>query len=253
MKNGKPGILMGLILCIIFSCSCIMAETAKEIVQKADELTRANSSISDLSMTVQKPDWSRTMRIKAWALEPDYSLILITEPAKDKGIVTLKRFKEVWNFIPAVQKIIKIPPSMMLQSWMGSDFTNDDLVRESSMVRDYEHSLLGAETLAGYECYKIEMLPKPEAGVVWGKIIVWITKGGYLQLKSDFYDEDGILVKYMIGSNIRELGGRVIPTHVEMIPNDKPGQKTTMDYHMIQFNPKIEASFFSEQSMKRVR
>jgi len=238
---------------IVASLCDLQAETAFEIVRRADQLVRADSSIAEMSMTVQKPDWSRTIRMKAWALEPDFSLVLITEPARDKGTVTLKRFKEVWNYIPTIQKVIKIPPSMMLQSWMGSDFTNDDLVRESSMVTDYEHRLLGETVLDGHDCHQIEMIPKPEAGVVWGKIVIWITKTGYLQLRSDFYDEDGTLVKHMIGREIKELGGRTFPTHIEMIPDDKPGQKTTIDYHHIQFNPRIDPVFFSEQNMKRVR
>jgi len=250
----KLNIFLGLTIWLAVAPICeSAAETAREIVQRADQLVRADSSIAEMSMTVQKPDWSRTIRMKAWALEPDFSLILITEPARDKGTVTLKRYREVWNFIPTIQKIIKIPPSMMLQSWMGSDFTNDDLVRESSMVNDYEHRLLGEAVLDGRACHQIEMIPKPEAGVVWGKIVIWITKSGYLQLRSDFYDEDGTPVKHMIGSEIRELGGRVIPTHIEMIPDGKPGQKTTIDYHQIQFNPRLEASFFSERNMKRLR
>lgn len=231
----------------------LIAETPKQIVQKADELLRANSSISEISMTVVKPDWSRTMDMKVWALEPDFALVLITSPAKDKGIVTLKRDKEVWNWIPSVQRVIKIPPSMMLQPWMGSDFTNDDLVRQSSIVEDYEHSFIGEEKYDGYDCYKIQMIPRPDAGVVWGKIIAWISKTGYLELRADYYDEDGVIVKSMIGSDVKQMGGRTIPAHWEMIPNDKPGQKTVMDYISIQFNPKIDRSFFSEQNMKRVR
>ena len=244
---------MLLVVLALLWCPHIMAETPKDIVQKADQLLRANSSISELSMTVIKPDWSRTMNMKVWAVEPDYALVLVTSPAKDKGTVTLKRQIEVWNWIPAVQRVIKIPPSMMLQPWMGSDFTNDDLVRESSIVVDYEHSIIAEEQYAGYDCYQIQMIPKPEAGVVWGKIITWISKESYLQLKEDFYDEEGILVKSMIGSKVQEMGGRTIPTHWEMTPLDKPNQKTVMEYLAIEFNPQIETSFFSEQNMKRVR
>ena len=142
------------------------AQDAKAIVEKANQLLRANSSYSEISMEVIKPDWSRKFKMKVWALEPDYALVLITEPAKDKGTVTLKRQQDVWNWIPAVQRIIKIPPSMMLQSWMGSDFTNDDLVRQSSIVEDYTQEILGTETFGGLECYKIQLNPKPEAGVV---------------------------------------------------------------------------------------
>ncbi len=230
-----------------------LAQNATEIIRKSDELMRANSSISELSMKIIKPEWTREMRMKVWALEPDFTLVLITAPARDKGTVTLKRKQEVWNYLPSVRRTIKIPPSMMLQGWMGSDFTNDDLVRQSSIVVDYEHKLAGMEKLDGYDCYKIEMIPKPEAGVVWGKVLIWITRKGFMQLKAEYYDEDAVLVKTMRGSDIRKLGGRTFPTRWAMIPNDKPGQRTVLIYHDIRFNPKIKSSFFSLQNMKRLR
>jgi len=245
--------MKNLIFTLILIYSTSYSQDAKEIVQKADELMRANSSYSELKMQIVKPDWSRTMGMKAWALEPDYTLIYITEPARDKGSVTLKRKNEVWNWLPSAQKVIKIPPSMMLQSWMGSDFTNDDLVRQSSIVEDYNHSLMGEEKLNNYDCYKIEMIPKPEAGVVWGKVISWIVKEKYLQLKTDYYDEDGTLVKSFNGSNEVKMDGRNIFSHWEMVPYDKPGNKTILDYEKIDFNINIDESFFSEQNMKRVR
>ncbi len=229
------------------------AQDATEIVTKADELMRAKSNYSEITMEIVKPDWSRKMGMKVWGLEPDFAIIYITEPARDKGTVTLKRKNEVWNWLPSAQKVIKIPPSMMLQSWMGSDFTNDDLVRESSVIKDYTHKLIGEEKINGLECYKIQLTPKPDAGVVWGKIIAWISKINYLEPKVEYYDEDGFLVKKFIGSNQKKMDGRTIFTHWEMIPEDKPGNKTIMDYNKIQFNIKIDESFFSEQNMKRVR
>ncbi|HEX9252676.1 MAG TPA: outer membrane lipoprotein-sorting protein [Ignavibacteriaceae bacterium] len=231
----------------------ISAQDATAIVKKADELMRAKSSYTEMTMKIVKPDWSREMSMKVWALEPDYAMIYITEPARDKGTVTLKRKNEVWNWLPTAQKVIKIPPSMMLQSWMGSDFTNDDLVRESSIIKDYTHKLIGEEKVDGYDCYKIQLTPKPEAGVVWGKIITWIAKDSYLQPKTEYYDEDGFIIKIFIGSNLQKMDGRNIFTHWEMIPEDKPGNKTIMDYNKIQFNINTDESFYSEQNMKRVR
>ena len=236
---------------VVFSIS--YAQDAKEIVAKANELIRAKSSYTELSMSIIKPTWSREMKMKIWSMEPEYALILITEPAKDKGMVTLKRKREVWNWVPSVNRVIKIPPSMMMQSWMGSDFTNDDLVRQSSIVEDYTHAIVGEEELDGYECYKVELTPKPDAGVVWGKIITWISKSGFLQLRADHYDEDMVLIKSMIGTNVKKMGGRIIPAHWEMLPHDEPGQKTVMDYIDIEFNIKIDESFFSQQNMRRVR
>ena len=238
---------------IFMFVSLSSAQDAKEIVAKANELIRATSSYAEMTMSIIKPTWSREMTMKIWSLEPDYALILITEPAKDKGTVTLKRKNEVWNWIPSVNRIIKLPPSMMMQSWMGSDFTNDDLVRQSSIVEDYTHSIVGKEVLDGYDCYKIVMTPKPEAGVVWGKIITWISINGYLQLRADYYDEDMVLIKSMSGSNIKKMGGRTIPAHWEMVPNDEPGQKTVMDYINIKFNINIDESYFSQQNMRRLR
>ncbi len=247
----KKSLLSGILwILLIISVS---GQDAKEIVRKSNELLRASSSISEVIMSVIKPDWSRTFSMKIWSLEPDYSLVLITAPARDKGLVTLKRKKEVWNWLPSVSRIIKIPPAMMLQSWMGSDFTNDDLVRQSSIVEDYEHSIIGKEQFGGYECYKMLLQPKPEAAVVWGKILMWVSVKGYLQLKAEFYDEEGVLVKTMIGSDVKKMGGRIIPAHWEMIPADKPGQKTVFEYRSIKFNIKIKDSFFSRKNMKRVR
>lgn len=249
----KLNLMSLLIIAMLIQINSVFAESAREIVRKANQLIRANSSYSEVNMKIEKPDWSRELEMKIWSLEPDYSLVLITKPAKDKGTVFLKRKKEVWNWVPTISKVIKIPPSMMLQSWMGSDFNNDDLVRQSSIVEDYEHELITEEEHESYDCYKIQMNPKPEAGVVWGKIIMWITKNGYLQLRADYYDEDDFLIKSMIGSNVKKMGGRTIPAHWEMIPHDKPGQKTVMDYKDIKFNIKTNASFYSQKNMKRVR
>jgi outer membrane lipoprotein-sorting protein len=146
-----------------------------------------------------------------------------------------------------------MPPSMMMQSWMGSDFTNDDLVRESSIVTDYEHELQGIETLEGRNCYKIKMTPKPDAPVVWGEIIIWISKDEYLQLKSEFYDEDSYLVQTIYGKQVKEMDGRVIPSVLEVVPADEEGHKTRLEYLSLDFNEPIQPSFFSIQNMKRVK
>jgi outer membrane lipoprotein-sorting protein len=232
--------------------SVLDAQDAVEIIRKADELMRGNSSYAQITMTIVKPEWQRTMTMKAWSLEPDFSLVYVTEPARDKGSVTLKRGNEVWNWLPSVQKVIKIPPSMMLQSWMGSDFTNDDLVRASSIVKDYTHKLLGRELYEGHECYKIELIPKPEAAVVWAKVLVWISTEGYLEYKTEYYDEDEVLVKSFLGSKVKTFGDRKLPAHWEMVPYNEPGSKTILDYDDLRFNEKIGTDFFSLQNMKRV-
>jgi len=229
------------------------AQDAKEIVKKANDLLRGIHSYAEISMTIVKPEWTRSISMKSWALEPDYALVYITEPARDKGSVTLKRKNEVWNWVPSIQRVIKIPPSMMLQSWMGSDFTNDDLVRQSSLVDDYDHTILGEEKYEASQCWKIQLIPHPEAGVVWGKLIMWISKGNYLELKTEYYDEDGKLAKSFVGSIIKTFDGRTVPAHWEMLPADKPNEKTVLEYHQLKFSVNLAPDFFSEENMKRVR
>jgi outer membrane lipoprotein-sorting protein len=193
------------------------------------------------------------MELKSWADEEAYSLILITSPAREKGISYLKREKEMWNFQPSIDRTIKMPPSMMMQSWMGSDFKNDDLVRQSSIVEDYTHKMLGKETLEGRACYKIELTPKEDAPVVWGKVIAWIDVQDFLQLKAEFYDEDNDLVNTMLGKQIKTMGGRTLASIMEILPADEEGHKTIMEYKSIEFDVKFEDRFFSTQNMERVR
>lgn len=230
-----------------------LAQDAKEIVRKADEKLRGTSTRSELKMTIVRPTWTREMSMKEWSKGDDYSLVLITGPARDKGTAFLKRGKEIWNWQPTIDRTIKMPPSMMSQSWMGSDFTNDDLVRQTSVVDDFTHTLLGSETIDGRACHKVELVPDEEAAVVWGKVIMWIDKAEYLQLKTEFYDEDGYLVNTMTGKNIKTLGGKTLPTLLEVAPADKPGHKTVVEYVWIEFNKPMEDSFFSVQNMKRVQ
>ena len=190
--------------------------SATEIVKRADDNMRGKTSEADITIKIIRPTWSREMNMKAWSKGDDYSMILVTSPAKEKGTVFLKRIKEVWNWIPSIERNIKLPPSMMSQSWMGTDFTNDDLVKEASSVSDYNHTLLGKETISNKDCYKIEMVPKPSAAVVWEKVIVWIDSEDFLQLKAEFYDEDGELVNIMNSRDVKELGGRKITSTIEM-------------------------------------
>ena len=227
--------------------------TAKEIITKADDKSRGETSQGEIKMTIVRPGWERTVTMKSWSKGTDYFLIYITEPAKEKGQVFLKRKKEMWNWVPSIERMIKIPPSMMMQSWMGSDFTNDDLVKQSSTVVDYTHKLLSEEVVREQNCYKIELIPKPDAPVVWGKIITWITVEGYNVWKSEYYDEDGLLVNIENASEIKKMGNREIPTKFEMIPVDDEGEKTVMEFKDMIFDEPIDDNFFTQQNMKRVR
>jgi outer membrane lipoprotein-sorting protein len=255
-KNQKPQIMKPF-LCFLTTCllpflTFSQEPTAKEIITRADEKSRGLSSLGEMTMSIVRPNWSRTVSLKAWSKGTDYSIILITAPAKEKGQVFLKRKNEMWNWVPSIDKMIKIPPSMMLQSWMGSDFTNDDLVKQSSIVVDYTHKLLGKEVVRGQECYKLELVPLPDASVVWGKIVSWITVKGYDLWRSEYYDEDMILVNEENAYDIKRMGDRDIPTRMEMEPVNKKGNKTILLINSIRFNISIEESFFSQQNMKKV-
>lgn len=227
--------------------------TAKEIVRIADEKNRGTTMQGEMTMTIERPKWERTISMKSWSKGDKYFMIYITAPAKEKGQVFLKVDKEMWNYVPTISRMIKIPPSMMMQSWMGSDFTNDDLVKQSSIVVDYNHTLLGEETVRGMECYKIELIPHEDAAVVWGKIISWVTKEGYDLWRSEYYDEDGYLQNTQHAYDIKNFGDRDIPSRIEIIPADKENQKTILYIDDSQFNVPISDSFFSKQNMKNVR
>ncbi len=243
-------ILTALWLFAIFSGH---AQDATEIIAMADRKMQGNSSTSDMIMRIVRPDWSREIRMKGWSLGKEHSIILITSPARDKGAAFLKREKEIWNWQPSINRVIKLPPSMMMQSWMGSDFTNDDLVKESSIVRDYTHTLIGDTVIGSRLAYIIEMIPKPQAAVVWGRILIYITQEDYLQLMIRYYDEDEFLINTMYLSEIKEIGGRIIPTRLDMVPADDPKQRTVILYMGMEFDVPMEENFFSIQNMKRVR
>ncbi|MCB0401952.1 MAG: outer membrane lipoprotein-sorting protein [Flavobacteriales bacterium] len=228
--------------------------TAKEIIQKSDQIMKGiETTKASLIIKTVRPKWTKEMQLKTWAKGTELSMILVTSPVKDKGTVFLMKDKEVWNWMPSIERIIKMPPSMMMQNWMGTDFTNDDLVKESSIVEDYHQKVIGEKMVNGQLCYQIELIPKEDAAVVWGKIVSYIDKVNFFQLKAEFYDEDEELVNLMEASDIKVLGGRKLPSKLEMIPVDKEGHKTVMIYTDITFNEPIQAGFFSTQNMKKLK
>jgi outer membrane lipoprotein-sorting protein len=250
MKNS----ILLMVLLFVSACFNVDAQTltAKDIVQKADAKNRGITSQGEMTMTIVRPTWTRSITMKSWQKGKDYAIVLITSPAEDKGQAFLKIRTDMWNWLPSIQRMIKIPPSMMMQSWMGSDFTNDDLVKESSIVTDYNHHLLGKEAIRGMMCYKIEMIPLPDAAVTWGKVILWITVDGFNEWKAEYYDEDMKLINVMNAYNIRRMGDRDIPTKIEMIPIENSDHKTILETKSMTFNQPINDSFFSQQNMKKL-
>lgn len=256
MKKVKTLIGLTCILLLVLPSWTLYSQQelpAKEVVKRAEDNMRGKTSRSNLTIKIIRPSWNREMNMIAWSKGDDYSMILVTAPAKEKGTVFLKRVKEVWNWIPSIERNIKLPPSMMSQSWMGTDFTNDDLVKEASSVADYTHTHLGKEMIASRECYKIEMIPKPTAAIVWEKVIVWIDTKDFLQLQAEFYDEDGELVNIMKSGEVKEVGGRKITSKIEMIPADKEGHSTQIIYNEIVFDEAIDDNFFTTRNMKQIK
>ena len=253
MKSRKSYIILYLLL---GSTLMIAAQdlSPTEIIRIADEkFNGEKTSTSLMAMTIVRPTWERTIEFKNWTSGKEYALTLITAPAKDKGQSFLKRQNEMWSWNPTISRLIKLPPSMMSQGWMGSDYTNDDILKESSVVNDYNHMIVGEEEYEGRLCYKIKMVAKEDAAVIWGHQVRWIDKKDFLFLKSELFDQDGYLVRTELGSEIKPMDGRLIPTRIELIPAEEENQKTIIEIKEIKFNEAIEDTFFSQQNMKRIR
>ncbi len=231
----------------------LQAQSAQEIIESADGKLRGKSSYSEMSITIVRPKWQKTMTMKNWSQGNDYAVSLVTSPAKEKGTVFLKRKNEAWNYLPSLERTIKLPPSMMTQSFMGTDLTNDDLVKQSSMVVDYTHKILGSQRILGLDCWKLQLMPKEEATVVWGKLIIWIDKKDFMQLKVEFYDEDEELVNLMMGHDVALFDGVKLPGKIEFIPLEDEGHKTIIKYDVWQFNKTIPSSYFTTQYVSRLK
>lgn len=227
--------------------------TARQIIEKADKNMQGESSISTMTMTIKRPTWERSISFKNWGKGRDLALTLVTAPAREKGQTFLKRGNDMWNYIPSIGRLIKLPPSMMSQGWMGSDYTNDDILNESSLVLDYNQEILETVETEGQKCYKINMVPLEESNIVWGKIITWVSMNDFLFLRSEYYDENQELVRTETSGDIKIMDGRKIPARLEIIPADEPDNRTIVVIESIDFDVKIDDGFFSQQNMKSVK
>lgn len=238
----------------IFSNISAQTLTATDIVRKADEKFKGEQTgYSVMTMTIVRPSWQRTVEFKSWSKEDDYSLTLITAPAREKGQTFLKRGSEMWSWNPSINRLVKLPPSMMSQGWMGSDYTNDDILRESSVVNDYTHIIEAEEETDNHLCYKIKLTAKEDADVLWGHQVWWVDKKEFIVLKAELYDEDGYLVRSEKATDLKILDGRLLPTLIELVPADTEGNKTILRIVEMKFNINLEDNFFSQQKMKSIR
>ncbi len=225
-------------------------ETARDLIDRVDRLLRGQSSHAVATMEVVTENWERSMSLELWSLGTDYSLIRITAPKKEEGTATLMADDEIWNYLPRVDRTIKIPASMMMGAWMGSHFTNDDLVKESQLIDDYdiEFSYEGARD--GVEVWELALTPKAEAAVVWGHIEYQVRKSDTMPTWARYYDEDGTLVRTMTFSDFQTMGGRLVPMAMDMHPEDKPGERTSVRYTELEFDIDIDESFFSLRALR---
>ncbi len=227
------------------------ADLARELLDGTDDVYRGTSSVGTMAMTVQTERWTRTMRMKMWSKGTEHSLILILSPAKEAGMATLKVEDNIWNYLPKVDRTMKVPASMMGGAWMGSHFSNDDLVKESRMADDYTFAIAQrpADNEAGE--YVVECTPNPDAPVVWGKVVVNVRASDRLPTEITYWDEKGELARTMQFLDIREMGGRTIPTRMRLVPADKPEEYTEVVYEEIAYDADVPDSTFTLQSLKQ--
>ncbi|RMG67077.1 MAG: outer membrane lipoprotein-sorting protein [Calditrichaeota bacterium] len=229
------------------------SQNAREILQRAENAIKGKSSHAILEMIVQRPEFTRRLKMESWWVGNQKALIVILEPAREAGNKTLKVGNEMWNYLRNTETVIKIPPSMMLQSWNGSDFTNDDLVRESNLVRDYQVTLAGTDTVEGQPCWLLELRPRPEAPVVWDRLLYAVRKADYLPARVDYYDERGRLVRSLLFSEVKKMGGRTIPTRWVMINRQKENHRTEIRLLQAEFDIPIPERMFSLRELERGR
>ena len=224
--------------------------TPRQILDKVDDLFRSKSSKAIATMTVTTAHWKRSLSLEMWSKGKDRSLVRVLAPKKEKGTTTLRSGNDIWNYLPKVKRVIKLPSSMMAASWMGSHFTNDDLVKESRMADDYTFEITFLGEKEGQEIVEVTCHPKPEAAVVWGKVIVRALRKEYLPLFVKYFDEDLRLARTMSFSEVAPLGGRRIPSVVAMVPEDKPEESTVIHYEKMDFDIDLKDSFFSLRTLQ---
>lgn len=240
-----------LVLFVIFTAKLIFAQSAEEIIKKAEDAVKGKTSQADIEMIIQTPDYKRDLEMESWWIGNEKALIVTKSPVKERGNKTLKIGNEMWEYLKNTETTIKIPPSMMLQSWNGSDFTNDDLVRESNLSKDYDQKIIGEEKISGQETWKVQLIPKPDAPVVWGKIYYWVIKENFLPSVVQYFDEKGNLVRYLVYSDIKNFHGRLIPSRWEMHNNKKKGHSTTIIIKDIKYDINIPDRIFSFRELER--
>ena len=249
LRAAPPLLLLALLL---FPAASALSQevTVQDLLNNADDLMRGDSSMATMTMHVHTARWDRSLSMQVWTEGTDHSLIKILSPPKEKGMATLKVEDNIWNYLPKVDRTMKVPAAMMSGSWMGSHFSNDDLVKDSRMADDYTCDFASRPTENPEHQYVIDCTPNPDAPVVWGKLQVKLRGEDTLPVEYTFYDEKGILKRTMLFSDIEDVGGRRLPTRMKLVPADKPDESTEIIYEEINFDVDIPESTFTLQALK---
>jgi len=245
MKN-----LIFLLTALLFATN-LLAVDPVSIIKKAEDMYKGETSKGIFTMIVKTPEYERTVKMQSWNDGNDKALIVTLEPKKEAGNKLLKINKELWSYLKNTETTMKLPSSMMLQSWNGSDLTYDDMVRESDLVDDYELKYLLDEKIGNEICWKFELKPKPNAPVVWDNIYYWIRQIDNLPAMMQFYDEKGVKHRTMKFEEIKKIGGRTIPTVWTIINNKKEGNITKFIYNEVEFDIKISGRIFSFKELEK--
>jgi outer membrane lipoprotein-sorting protein len=224
----------------------------RQLVEKAMEHWRGVSSFTELTMVIHRPDWERSMSMRAWTKGQKQSLVRIIAPKKDRGNGTLIDDNNMWSYSPKVNRVIKIPSSMMSQSWMGSDFSNKDIAKADDIVDQYVHSLLSSTEIDGVEVYEVEAIPNEDAAVVWGREVMLIS-AEHVVLKHSFYDQDDELVQELTTLEIVEMGGRTVASRQRMGEVDSPEEWTEISVDSIEYGVDISDSLFTLSNLRNPR
>ncbi len=252
---SKYILLIWMLLSLILFATQVKAEEklspaeVEKIIRYIDQLYRSEYSYSELEMEIVTPHWQRTLEMIAWTKGMDRTFIRIISPKKEKGVATLRIENEMWNYLPKINKVIKIPPSMMMSSWMGSDFTNDDLVKEFSLFEDYSYRLTEVEN-GSKDLIYIDCIPREDLPVVWSHIVIVVRKENFIPVWQRYYDEKDRLMRVLNYSQIEKFDDRTLPSAMELIPQNKKGYKTIIRYTKLQFNLKIEDEIFSLRNLR---
>lgn len=224
---------------------------AVELLRKVDDLWRGEASHAVMSMHVKAKHYERRMKMEGWTMGTQYSLVRILEPAKEKGTATLKAVDTMYSYLPRTDRSIKLSSGMMGSSWMGSHFTNDDLIQQSRLSRDYDVVIAFEGERKGQNVVELELMPKPDAAVVWGKIVSVIDSKSYLPVQTRYFDEDLKQVRMMSFADVKMMGGRMVPAVLRLSPDDAPEEFTQMTYESLDPNPEISKDWFSLSRLKR--